>query len=460
MNHHGHCGDLGDIIWALPTIRATGGGTLYLVNNPGRMTFPMTQDRANAIRPLLLQQPYITDVLFAGNDTSHVTAIDGFRDHCHGGRNLADAHLATHGLPFSHRNHPWLRVDTVEDISPVAFSCTARYQNDQFPWQRMVEEYGRHAVFLGTQDEHTTFVSRYGNVPYVQTDDLLQAARIIAGSRLFISNQGCLHSIAEGLKCNTILAVCPHCPTCIFNRMGAVHAWNEHFELPELPHHQLRNFKKHVPIQGIDDAVCITLERRSERWRLFSFRATEAGLGFIRKHAGIDGNNLALPEALHAYKGAYGRLHSHADVYRQAIQKGQTRLLVVEDDCVFTCDIAHLRGYLAAVIGRFSLINIGGCRNSHPKPLFNCATHTHVSSVLSTHAYVIDRTLMSHYVEYLECNPAPKEALLRPHLLLSELCRRNDLNICAPPAPLALKDTLLPSDVQYGNRESDECESI
>lgn len=232
MNCFGHSGDLGDIIWALPTIRAAGGGRLSLINYPGRTTFPMTEERFNAIRPLLLQQTYVDDVRFAGDDISQQTNINGFRDHCSHNRNLADAHLATHGLPFLHRNHAWLHVNISNRCVPIVFARSARYQNDRFPWQQIVEAYGRYAVFLGSQDEHVAFISNFGHVPFMQTSDLLEAAKVIAGAQLFIGNQSCLHAIAEGLKQNIILEVYPSQPNCIFSRMGVIHGWDDTFELP------------------------------------------------------------------------------------------------------------------------------------------------------------------------------------------------------------------------------------
>jgi len=382
MNCFGHSGDLGDIIWALPTIKATGGGVLFLSNRPGRTTFSMTQDRVNSIRSLLLLQPYIKEVILTGDNTSRDSAINGFRDHCCNGRNLADAHLATHGLPFFHRNGVWLCVDVVDIIKPVVFARSARYHNDKFPWQRILEVYGKHAVFLGTQDEYSAFTSEFGYVPFRQTGDLLQAARIIAGAQLFVGNQSCLHAIAEGLKRNIILEVCTSMPNCIFNRMGVVHAWDENFEFPVLSLNSVEEFdsfsitkgtvdavsdnsvaelEEVTTIPGINDAVCINLQRRPERWTLFKLRAAEAGLGFIRRFNAIDGNELNVPRQLKSHNGAYGCLHSHASVYKEALKKGHSNLLVVEDDCEFSCDKSELIKYLAATIGRFSWIHLAGC---------------------------------------------------------------------------------------------------
>ncbi len=53
-----HGGDLGDLIYALPAMRAAGGGVLYLTEkNPGRE--PLDVVRREAIIPLLRRLDYL-----------------------------------------------------------------------------------------------------------------------------------------------------------------------------------------------------------------------------------------------------------------------------------------------------------------------------------------------------------------------------------------------------------------
>lgn len=454
MNTFGHSGDLGDIIFSLPAIRAMGGGILYLINYPGRTTFPMTQERVDAIRPLLMEQRYISDVVFAGDDLSKDSAINGFRDHCCPGRNLADAHLSTHDLPPSLRNNKWLRTGRVNRVSPVVFSKSARYPNPSFSWSRIVGEYGRQAVFLGTPQEYEEFASKYGPVDYVRTRDLLEAAEIIAGAQLFVGNQSCLSAIAEGLKQNKILEVYPDLPNVIFNRLGVINAWNDDFELPGLSSIPQSFASESVPVRehfsGVGDALCINLRRRPDRWRLFQYRNSDRGLNFFRRFDAIDGDSLNIPSHLRSHRGTYGCLYSHAAIYRAALSQGFSHVMVAEDDCVFVNDTNAVASYLKSTMGTFAFIHLDGSRNCWPEVKARRSTHVEVSNILNSHAYVVNSTLMKLYVDYLETDPFPTSVLLHSDRLLIHLCRTHGLGACMPPRPLAQQDKLLAGDVQWG----------
>lgn len=228
-----HCGDLGDIIYSLPTIRCAGGGTLFLYNQPGKTTHAMTEQRVSLLKPLLCMQEYVKDVVWCaeGHEDS---SINGFRHHHRPGRNLADMHLATHGFNWNERTTAWLKVDKPERVAPAIFCRTSRYQNTRFPWSRIWSKYKDKAVFLGTEMEHRQFCDEVGFIPYHPTVDLLQAARIISGSSLCISNQSVLHAIAEGLKHNVIMEVCPYCNNCSFERLNRVNGWDDNIELPDI----------------------------------------------------------------------------------------------------------------------------------------------------------------------------------------------------------------------------------
>jgi hypothetical protein len=237
MPWFGHSGDLGDIIYALPTIKATGGGILYLYFKPGKTWHGMDADRAASLRSLLILQPYIDDVIFCPEGRPPGAPdhnLNGFRDHGRPGRNLADMHLATHGLGPEARYAPWLVVDVPAPEAAVVFARSARCRNGDFPWKRVWETYRRAAGFVGTAEEHEDFCSSIGPVPRIPTANLLEVARVIAGSRLVVGNQSCPAAIAEGLKHPLILEVYPSLPNCCFERLGRINAWNGEIELPDL----------------------------------------------------------------------------------------------------------------------------------------------------------------------------------------------------------------------------------
>src|SRR5580765_1733925 len=111
-----HSGDLGDIIFSLPTIRALGGGVLYLDPTGGeteprvkeplklRTHTKLTAAAIDSLRPLLLLQEYIADVRFWGGEPVDHN-LDEFRRSAPQ-LNLADAHLQAFDLPTSNRDTP------------------------------------------------------------------------------------------------------------------------------------------------------------------------------------------------------------------------------------------------------------------------------------------------------------------------------------------------------------------
>jgi hypothetical protein len=238
MRWFGHSGDLGDAVYALPTVRAAGGGVLYLYHQPGKTWHGMDADRAASLRSLLIVQPYVDDVIFCPDGhppgaTDH--DLNGFRDHGRPGRNLADMHLATHGLGPEHRDALWLVVDRPVTETAVVFARSARCRNESFPWRRVWEAYRGMAGFVGTAHEHEDFCRSVGAVPLIPTANLLDVARVIAGSRLFVGNQSCPAAIAEGLKWPMVLEVYPPLPNCCFERPGRIDARDDAVEVPDAP---------------------------------------------------------------------------------------------------------------------------------------------------------------------------------------------------------------------------------
>lgn len=205
-----------------------------------------------------------------------------------------------------------------------------------------------------------------------------------------------------------------------------------------------------IRLPRVDWAVCISLRRRPERWQAFESRAKYAGLGFVKRFNAIDGNELDLPDTLKSHSGAYGCLYSHAAVYEEAIKMGASNILILEDDAVFSSEIATITEYAAATIGAFSWIHLGGTHPFYRKHAIVYPTHLQVAKTLSTHGYIADRALMVSYLNWLAETPLPRSGLLHSDRLLLHLCKRHSFKICIPHHPLVWQDKSLPSDVQWG----------
>lgn len=219
-----HGGDVGDLIYGLAAMKTMGYCRLTLHWHPVREGF--NPDKFMKLYPLLAIQPYLSGVNFKHERPEPAIDMNKFRqwnwDRRNGRRieSIAQSHLRFLNLPEKVLLEQWLCVDEPVVIpgKKVVFNRTHRYRNHRFPWQSIYAQYGRQAVFVGLPQEHEDFCKEVGPVDYFPTNNYLDLARVIAGAVLFVGNQSCSYAMAEGLKQNAILEVCPGCEDCQFYR--------------------------------------------------------------------------------------------------------------------------------------------------------------------------------------------------------------------------------------------------
>lgn len=212
-----HSGELGDIVYSLPTIKALGGGILYL-NALWKMAF-FNEERAMLLKPLLMAQPYIEDVKIYNNEEKVLDYdLDKFRGIGFdiGYMNLAEAHLRAFDLPINLINEQWLfnvGKRRVFDRS-IVFHRSLHHHDDKFPWKDLIKQYRGQAVCIGLKEECME------GIPFYQVYNFLEMAEIINGTDLFIGNQSFPFAISEGLHKRNYLEICKACPNCNFKREG------------------------------------------------------------------------------------------------------------------------------------------------------------------------------------------------------------------------------------------------
>lgn len=232
VNVFSHSGLFGDLIYALPTVRALGGGRLMLF--PSAATdYLMTPERAQSIGELVRRQPYVHGVTWQGGPTG--VNLDAWRGHYQDHLNLSDMVCEVFGVPHSPREQPWLFVEP-RRTARIVLHRSARYRNPNFPWRRVWEEYRREAIFVGLPKEHAEFCDTVGPISYIHTEDMYELARLIAGGELFVGNQSSPFAVAEGLKVPTVLEIDPKCNNCHWDRRGNVHGWDADVRLPATLH--------------------------------------------------------------------------------------------------------------------------------------------------------------------------------------------------------------------------------
>jgi len=232
-----HSGDLGDIIFSLPTIRAQGAGVLYLDPKGGEEEelvrwgngththTKLTEKSIESIKELLEFQDYIKEVRLWDGEVVDFN-LDKFRHH-NKYNNLADAHLAAFAVSFEERDKAWLKVPSMiadDESRDVIIARSCRYHGNYTFWETFDRDMIEKATYLGFEKEFEYFKYTYPHfegVPRREVQSVLEMAQVIAGADLFIGNQGLPHALAEALKKPLINEVFRPYPAAVFHREDA-----------------------------------------------------------------------------------------------------------------------------------------------------------------------------------------------------------------------------------------------
>ena len=234
-----HSGDLGDVIYSLPTIKELGGGVLILSSDYDEMDIrdSMTLQKQEDLKKVLMLNDYIVQVRFSEgkpididydlNDHRmyHIQWGNGFLTPEEAEKmrktNLTELYRRYFNIPTDSSNSSWLSVGNKISFSgkPIIINRTARYHNKYFPWKTLITEYGENMMFVGTEKEHEDFCGEFGYVDYKLTESILDLFELISGCELFIGNQSFPYSLAEGIKKPVIQETdFEGVPNCIFKR--------------------------------------------------------------------------------------------------------------------------------------------------------------------------------------------------------------------------------------------------
>jgi hypothetical protein len=193
--------DNGDIIACLPSIRALGRGRITCFWKPEGSRENLRGDRFDALAPLLQSQPYVSEVTWTDAIPKTTHDFSTFRHNYRVHENLAVQQARHIGVEIS--LEPWLSVPNPIETGVAVIARSSRYHNSQFPWRKILNAYSD-KIFVGLQQEWKEFQATFGEIPYHETKDLLELARVIAGASVVVSNQTCAWWIAVGLGVTTI----------------------------------------------------------------------------------------------------------------------------------------------------------------------------------------------------------------------------------------------------------------
>lgn len=237
-------GDIGDIAAGVLGVLSSipGRHTLLLKDTVvGEHRTKGIVKRAHLVIPLVLAQPYIMDCrVWDGEKVAWHSCQ--FRQGFHSTHEtLLAAHMG-HALKVGITQNrfkgetPWLTANPDTSANGrVVIGRSPRYQNRMFKWEQVVKKYQKEIIFLGLPEEHRSFCQLFGEVEYRPVKDFLEAARLIAGSALFIGNQSAFMTVAEGLKVRRIQEACLNPSDCVYpGDTGAQYVFDGSMVLPGL----------------------------------------------------------------------------------------------------------------------------------------------------------------------------------------------------------------------------------
>lgn len=206
-----HSGKCGDIIFSLPTIKALGGGILYIPKNG-----PEVSGLYDNMKALLKQQPYIHEVKEYSSGLAYGQKAEGIHiDHDldearkqpdKGIVHIVKRHLDAFSVDSPNWKHPWLRVEhAFHDSNPYTlFSYTGRHivneqtgMRSRVNWKELFNSTEGEKYFVGTPEEHTYFIAHFGSIAYMRTNNMLELAMVVAGAEKVYCNQSSVLALAQ-----------------------------------------------------------------------------------------------------------------------------------------------------------------------------------------------------------------------------------------------------------------------
>lgn len=228
-----HSGDLGDIIFSLPTIRDLGGGILYLNTSGERYLGETTKFNSNSfatIKDLLLTQFYIHDVKEYTKDINITFNLDIFAEPINKQTkrlSVPELFCTKFNVDTINLNFEWLHVESIFSkkiicarglrnrcnmpyIDPTIVANASYDPKHDKVWKQIVDIFKNELLFVGLEADCEDFINKFGKVDYYVPNNLLNLAEIINGSNLVICNCSLTHAIAEGLKKPLLLEISGH----------------------------------------------------------------------------------------------------------------------------------------------------------------------------------------------------------------------------------------------------------
>ena len=222
-----HSGNSGDIIYALPTIKAIVKNSDCILNLHLNQTgfynnthplgnVMLNEKMVKMITPLLEAQSYIKQIAVQENQQIDYD-LDIFRQAPflldRGDISRWYFHIFN---VFYDLSEAWIKVSPNLNYSnSIVLARSERYNNLYIDYSFLTQY--KNIVFLGVESEYKIMKIKIPNLEWKPVANFLEMAEIIAGAKFFIGNQSFPYAIAEAMKIKRVLEVCFDCPNVVIH---------------------------------------------------------------------------------------------------------------------------------------------------------------------------------------------------------------------------------------------------
>lgn len=153
---------------------------------------------------------------------------------------------------------------------------------------------------------------------------------------------------------------------------------------------------------GLPDlmSVCITLQRRPNRWQWFNTNTLITG---VERFVAVDGKHppIPVPEWWKAGRGAWGCHLSHQAILKKAIEQNKS-YLVFEDDALFdSAFVDKVKTFLVNVPKDWDMIYFGGQHLGVKRPIPVSKEVQRGMRINRTHAFMVRNTFLERLSSHL-----------------------------------------------------------
>lgn len=169
----------------------------------------LNRKMAEMVTPLLMSLPFIQSVSYMETPERCEYDFDLFRMFHNYTGHISQWYFHIYPELTCDLSKPLnYNLKTIKPVRPIILNRTERYHNPSFDYT-VLRPYQHLITFVGVESEYKMITAKLPDITYTPVKDFKELAQLIRGAELFIGNQSMAFAIAETMKTQRILEICP-----------------------------------------------------------------------------------------------------------------------------------------------------------------------------------------------------------------------------------------------------------